>query len=222
MGNNKLFKLTLLISLLFHAAILFPMPKFQKKEKADTAFLNYLALSITQPKPVEQNLHDKTNLSKPEKTKKNYRTIKSSNNKKVKKQIARKSEPSEKVEIAKPVKEKKQEDVEQPRLPKKKEQDLSKDKFYITYYKLINEILRDAVIYPSDFSEGEIALTFILNADGSLVNVDVLQDTSYNNNSLRETAKQIVKNAAPFPPFPKELRQNQLSFNVVFCFRERS
>ena len=110
---------------------------------------------------------------------------------------------------------------ESPELPKK-EEDLSKDKYYISYYRLINELLRDSVIYPEDFSEGEIGLTFVLNSDGSLVNVDILQDTSYNNNSLRETAKQIVKNAAPFPPFPKELCQSQLTFNVVFCFRERS
>ncbi|MBU1086162.1 MAG: TonB family protein [Candidatus Omnitrophica bacterium] len=225
-NNNKIFKITLLVSLCLHALILFPMPKFQKKkpEVIEPVFFNYLAVNIPQPKNNIKDLN-KANIHQKQRkkiAKKTYRTIKS--NKKTQKpasKIEENPEPLANTPAVEPEPKKEILTKQSPVLPKKDE-DLSKDKYYISYYRLINELLRDSVIYPDDFSEGEIALTFVLNADGSLVNVDVLQDTSYNNNSLRETAKQIVKNASPFPPFPKELRQNQLTFNVVFCFRERS
>ena len=229
-NNEKIFRITLLVSLVLHALILFPIPKNKKQENSDPAFLNYLALNISQPKTKDVPVNRKTNIENPINDiaeKKTYRTIRSTkkNRKSANRElndakdelIVPETLPEKEVEIKE-----KQLVKKEPVLPKVDNQDLSKDKFYISYYRLINEILRDAVIYPEDFSEGEIALTFILNADGSLVNVDVLQDTSYKNNSLRETAKQIVKNAAPFPPFPKELRHDQLTFNVVFCFRERS
>ncbi len=226
-NNNKIFRITLIISLVLHALILFPMPKFQKKkpEVIEPAFFNYLAVNIPQPKASLVKDLNKSNIQ-PQKrkkiAKKTYRTIKS--NKKTRKTANKIKEKIEKVEEIPTIEPEKKREIitkKSPKLPKK-EEELSKDKYYISYYRLINELLRDSVIYPEDFSEGEIALTFVLNSDGSLVNVDVLQDTSYNNNSLSETAKLIVKNAAPFPPFPNKLRQNQLTFNVVFCFRERS
>ncbi|MBU1043249.1 MAG: TonB family protein [Candidatus Omnitrophica bacterium] len=225
-NNNKIFKITLLVSLILHGLILFPLPKFQKKQPAviEPVFFNYLAVNIPQQKTNDIKNLNKSNIEQKKRqiAKKTYRTIKS--NKKTQNpvnEIEEKPEQIVKTPVVKPEPKKEIITKESPVLPKK-EEDLSKDKYYISYYRLINELLRDAVIYPDDFSEGEIALTFILNADGSLVNVDVLQDTSYNNNSLSETAKQIVKSASPFPPFPKELRQDQLTFNVVFCFRERS
>ena len=93
---------------------------------------------------------------------------------------------------------------------------------YINYYRLINEQLRQAVIKPQWFEEGEITLTFVVNADGSLSSVTVLPERSSQNDDLRQTAMQIVRNASPFPPFPQELRKIELTFNVVICFRERT
>ena len=100
--------------------------------------------------------------------------------------------------------------------------DLFKNKSYISYYKLINEQLRQSVIYPSHFSEGEIGLSFVLGSDGKLKNVQVINSTSKESEILKETAMQIVKRASPFPPFPKNLQQTQLTFNIVFCFKENS
>jgi TonB family protein len=225
--NNKIFQITLLVSLVLHALILFPIPKFKQKESQviDPVFFNYLAVNIPQPKNIEVKELNKAAIQQEKQNKivkKTYRTIKS--NKKIQKIVNPLEQRPEIVEnIPIPDSAPQQEILTKtnPILPKK-EEELSKDKYYISYYRLINELLRDSVIYPDDFSEGEIGLTFVLNSDGSLENIDIMQDTSYNNNSLRETAKQIVKNASPFPPFPKELCQKQLTFNVVFCFRERS
>lgn len=225
--KNNIFKIALLVSLVLHALILFPIPKFQKNQKQiiEPVFFNYLAVNIPQPKINEIKDLNKADIAQEKKNKivkKTYRTIKS--NKKVQKLInpvEEKPEIVENIPIIDPQPKKEILTKTNPVLPKK-EEDLNKDKYYISYYRLINELLRDSVIYPNDFSEGEIGLTFVLNSDGSLENIDIMQDTSYNNNSLRETAKLIVKNASPFPPFPKELSQKQLTFNVVFCFRERS
>ncbi len=100
-------------------------------------------------------------------------------------------------------------------------QELFKDKTYISYYKIINEKLRQAIVYPQSFSEGEIAVIFVVSRNGNLENVEIVQDISTNNMFLRQTALEIVKNAAPFPPFPEDLNQAQLTFNIIFCFRER-
>ena len=78
------------------------------------------------------------------------------------------------------------------------------------------------MIYPSHFSEGEIGLSFILDSDGGLKDVKVIKTTAAESEVLKETAMQIVKRAAPFPPFPKNLQQTQLTFNIVFCFKESS
>ncbi|MFH1062389.1 MAG: TonB family protein [Candidatus Omnitrophota bacterium] len=226
-NKNNIFKITLLVSLVLHALILFPMPKFEKKQNPviEPVYFNYLAVNIPQHNTNDIKELNKSNIQQEKNkkiAKKTYRTIKSNKSiQKTNNKIKERPEVAEKTPIIEPELKKEILTKSNPVLPKK-EEELSKDKYYISYYRLINELLRDSVIYPNDFSEGEIALTFVLNSDGSLENVDVMQDTSYRNNSLRETAKQIVKNASPFPPFPKELRQKQLTFNVVFCFRERS
>ena len=103
-----------------------------------------------------------------------------------------------------------------------KENDLKKDKTYLSYYKLINRQLQESVIYPSNFTDGEVEVSFVLNADGSLRGLEVIDQTSESSYSLRETALQIVRNASPFPPFPESLQKQQLTFNVVICFRSNS
>ena len=100
--------------------------------------------------------------------------------------------------------------------------DKEKEKCFINYYKLINEQLRQSIIYPQYFTDGEISVSFVLSCDGNLMSVEIMPEISTNNTVLRETALQIVKNASPFPPFPDSLQKKQLTFNVVIYFRERS
>ena len=102
------------------------------------------------------------------------------------------------------------------------EQSLEYEAFYNHYFEVISRQLRQSIVYPRYFSEGEIAVKFVLSSDGNLKSIEVIQDTSSNNSSLRETAMKIVKKASPFPPFPKDLRKSQLTFNIVICFREKS
>ena len=84
----------------------------------------------------------------------------------------KKNEPAELKKIKEKAK-KNQEIITRNKDLKKKE--FVKNKSYISYYKLINAQLRLSIIYPPLFSEGEIALSFVLASDGKLTNVEFLQ-----------------------------------------------
>ncbi len=218
--NNRVFETTFFISLIVHAIILLPMPTFtpamSKPEISPT--LMYMALQV--PPQLKNIAND---LPKP------GRIMPQTEQKKIpapetaKKEIL-KTETA--VPLPAPVKSADAVPKPEPKpIVTTKEttaSDLSKDKTYISYYRLINEQLRQSAICPEIFSEGEIEVSFVLSADGQLRSVEVLPDSSCPDFSLRETALQIVKRASPFPPFPMNLQQSQLTFNVVICFRERS
>ncbi|MBI4846386.1 MAG: TonB family protein [Candidatus Omnitrophica bacterium] len=95
------------------------------------------------------------------------------------------------------------------------------DKEIQNYFQIVNEQLRYSLVYPRYFSEGEIALSFVLNSSGLLESVNILSEDGADS-YLREAAMQIVQNAAPFPPFPPDLKKSRLTFNVVICFREHN
>lgn len=100
--------------------------------------------------------------------------------------------------------------------------DAAQSGMYTNYYKIINDQLQRAALSPADFAEGQITLSFVVMADGSLVSVDVVPDSSTPDSTLQQTAVQIVRDASPFPPFPRDLRKIDLTFNVVICFREQT
>ncbi len=224
--KSNLFKITFLISLAIHAVFFLPMPELKKQQPKEAAQLNfnYLTIKTTAPKKTARFKHKKINVKNklvsahknikgktvqpPANTKRDFR----------KAVLKKKQQKNKNNEIVK-LKQKKQILTKPEELKRK---DLSKNKSYISYYKLINEQLRQAVIYPPHFSEGEIALSFVLGSDGNLKNVEVMQTACLADEILKETAMNIVKRASPFPPFPKNLHQKQLTFNIVFCFRESS
>ncbi len=225
--NNRMFHTTFFISLIVHAVILFPMPTFTaalSKPEISPAMM-YLALQV--PPAVKNFNHE---LRKPEKAAPLSEQKKVASRKELlpaqpdKNSLKTGNSPA--VPVPAPEK-----STELPQKPESKpvittkettSNDLSKDKTYISYYRLINEQLRQCAICPVNFSEGEIEVSFVLTADGQLRSVEVLSNTSCPDNFLRETALQIVKRASPFPPFPTNIQQAQLTFNVVICFRERS
>ena len=225
-STSKLFKFTFLFSLLVHAVFFLPIPEIKKPKQTQDKQPQLSYLSIKEPvkkktavfkhkkiKPEHKKLLEAKKLTEtlPENSLISKDVIKTSVP-----EIKRSAEKSK--EIVK-LNEKQQILTRKAELEKK---DLSKNKSYISYYKLINEQLRQSVIYPSHFSEGEIGLSFILDSDGGLKDVKVIKTTAAESEVLKETAMQIVKRAAPFPPFPKNLQQTQLTFNIVFCFKESS
>ena len=90
---------------------------------------------------------------------------------------------------------------------------------YLNYYQLVREKIRRAAYQNYSSNEtGEVYITFIISNDGYLKDVRLVEEKSSANYLLREIALSSVKNASPFPRFPKDLDYPRLSFNVVISF----
>lgn len=94
-------------------------------------------------------------------------------------------------------------------------------KDYINYYQLIREKIRDRLKahYRNYFAEGEVNLEFILSADGRLRDVRIDTGSSTADRTLHEMAARSVRDASPFPAFPKALALPQMSFNLQVSFK---
>jgi TonB family protein len=90
---------------------------------------------------------------------------------------------------------------------------------YISYYQVVREKIRRSAYQNYSRSDmGEVFLSFIISNDGYLRGVRLVEEKSSPSSYLRETALGSIKQASPFPAFPKVLDYPQLSFNVVISF----
>jgi len=97
--------------------------------------------------------------------------------------------------------------------------DKSNNPTYISYYQIVREKIRRAAYQNYTRTEtGEVYLTFIISSNGFIRDSRIEDDKSSNSAYLREIALRSVKDASPFPNFPKDLDYPQLSFNVVVSF----
>jgi hypothetical protein len=94
---------------------------------------------------------------------------------------------------------------------------------YINYYQLIREKVRREVKdrYTSYNKDGEVALNFILNSDGTLASHDIDADKSTRDEELVHIASVSLVSAAPFQQFPKGLSVSRMSFSLVIEFRKK-
>jgi outer membrane biosynthesis protein TonB len=100
------------------------------------------------------------------------------------------------------------------------EKEMKKNPAYMNYYRLIREKIRSNAYhnYNSD-RKGEILIGFLVNKDGSLSYVSLIPE-SVSNKTLREIALKSVKESAPFPAFPPELKKySQLRFSISIYFK---
>jgi len=90
---------------------------------------------------------------------------------------------------------------------------------YVSYYQFVREKIRKAAYQNYSRSEtGVVYLAFIISSNGILRDVRLIEEKSSVNYYLRETALRSIRDASPFPIFPKELDYPQLSFNVIISF----
>jgi TonB family protein len=68
------------------------------------------------------------------------------------------------------------------------------------------------------YAYGEVLLSFVLNSNGKLTLINIIDERSCNNEELRKIAKESIEKASPFDPFPPDLEFKELSFSVVFSF----
>lgn len=91
---------------------------------------------------------------------------------------------------------------------------------YANYYSLVRARIKQRAYFNySDNYIGEVYLTFVLTNDGALKEVQILENRTTAQQFLRTIGLKSVKEAAPFPSFPKELNYPELTFNVVISFQ---
>jgi len=94
-----------------------------------------------------------------------------------------------------------------------------KNPSYISYYQLVREkIRRSAYQNYAHNQTGEVYLSFIISSDGYVRDVRLLEAKSDAGDYLKKVAIRSVRDASPFPNFPKELDYPQLSFNIIISF----
>jgi outer membrane biosynthesis protein TonB len=101
--------------------------------------------------------------------------------------------------------------------------DLAMDKIdnpsYTSYYQIVREKIRRAAYHNYTRTEtGEIYLSFVIASDGTLKDTRFMEERSSTNYFLKQISLKSIREAAPFPAFPKELDYPQLSFNVIISF----
>ena len=68
------------------------------------------------------------------------------------------------------------------------------------------------------FQNGDVYLTFVLQSDGQLKQIKIIDSKTHANEYLRSVGLRSIKESNPFPAFPKDLSYPELSFNVVISF----
>ncbi len=90
---------------------------------------------------------------------------------------------------------------------------------YLNYYDLVREKIKErAYMNYSKLDAGDVYLTFVLLSDGTLKQIRLIEEKSSTNDYLKNIGLRSIKEASPFPAFPKDLNYPELSFNVVISF----
>ncbi len=90
---------------------------------------------------------------------------------------------------------------------------------YISYYQIVREKIKRAAYQNYTGREvGEVTISFVISDDGYLKELRLIEDKSSPSTYLKEIALRSLKDASPFPNFPKELNYPRLSFNLAITF----
>jgi TonB family protein len=90
---------------------------------------------------------------------------------------------------------------------------------YISYYQIVREKIRRSAYQNYTHNEtGDVYVSFIISNDGYIRDVRLVEEKTTANDYLKNVALRSVRDASPFPNFPKELDYPQLSFNIIISF----
>ncbi|MFN4182173.1 MAG: energy transducer TonB [bacterium] len=88
------------------------------------------------------------------------------------------------------------------------------------YQKLVREKIESCKEYPLQARklalEGTVEVRFVLTREGKVKEVEIVKSSGFL--LLDNAGKRAVERAAPFPPFPPEIRESTLSFSLSFRF----
>lgn len=225
MDSNRVFHTAIITSIILHSALLVTHPQFsliKKLRREDPIKINYVQEALVVAKELEQQritipkheLNAQNALKSIEKTQL-PQPLKNRQDPMGKNPAFAPQPPAIKPLSIKPdiiaVKKK----ISLPPLDMEKMNNPS----YISYYQLVREKIRRSAYQNYTRTEtGEIYMTFVISQAGALLDVKLVTERSTPSYYLRETALRSIRDAVPFPQFPKELNYPQLSFNVIISF----
>lgn len=94
---------------------------------------------------------------------------------------------------------------------------------YLNYYQQVRSRIRDQAYQNyTEYESGEVYLTFVLQNDGTLKQLKLIEEKTSANSQLRQIGMKSIKDSNPFPSFPADLKYPELSFNVVISFEVKA
>ena len=92
----------------------------------------------------------------------------------------------------------------------------------VSYYKYVREEIRRFLKkhYTQEYEEGDVMVSFALNQGGEVVSLSIINNRSSDNADLRNLSYRGIQDVSPFRPFPKNLSQKQISFNLTVVFKK--
>ncbi len=231
MRSNRIFRITFAISLLTHGAILLQAPSFNpfspapKKQKIEVRYIkeNPRARSLAK---ASSKLDLQTPLPKPEPflkldskvvtgTKVPPPYVEQDNSSKTEKLLPNRMLGFPKPTFAAPQLTAIKKKISLPPIEMAKINNPS----YINYYQIVREKIRRSAYQNYTHNEtGEVYVSFIISCDGYIKDARLVEERTTAGDYLKNIALRSVKNASPFPDFPKELDYLQLSFNIIISF----
>jgi protein TonB len=203
MTGNKAFRIALLISITAHSSLFMPWARLDtlfksvEKPKPQHIEVNYLEIRVTPKKKMAEEVIQKA-LEEPLG------------------ETATKQHPP----MPQPVALKEPAVTAAPNL-KLEEGSTKLTGAYLDYYNAIREKIKATLLsLYRPAHEGEVYLEFTLDPDGSLVRANIMDEKSSSYKELRNVTLKGLKKASPFPPFPDEVEEPQIDFNVLVSFRK--
>lgn len=99
--------------------------------------------------------------------------------------------------------------------------DPQKSRIFIDYFGRVKQRINQEVKsrYPSEEgAQGVVSLVFILNANGELKKVVVVEKETSARSELKALAVEALRRSAPFAVFPKNLNAPEIAFNLKIYF----
>jgi len=212
MIKDNLFKRSLCISIFIHFAILIPWGGSSLRTK-------FKENSTSSPILVAYEIKDKNVIehNQPEKTDKK---VKKEDSKQTEKKVVAKPEETPNSEVASVRKNLYQ--VEENQIVSLSENVNAETipESVLNYYNAVREEIKKKAFYykPRFKGRGAVTVLFGISSDGILQSIMIDENNSAKYEVLRNAAFKSVKYAAPFPPFPEELKNDAITCSITIEF----
>lgn len=235
MLTDKYFRIALLISVFTHGAVLSPLPgfRFDRPSRSELRQVEIIYYQIKEnPKPL-QKITEAVGQLKPTREVGNEAKAAVEAPEEGNGAFANKEESTQKLEEPKAdakveVKEVKPERLEVAKvkvldenIPEPKDLSREEKPIFLDYFQAIREKIRRSTSYPPgarrNLIEGSTYLSFVLSNKGKLKEVTVKKSSG--NRLLDQSTIQSIRDACPFPPFPKALKTPHLRLSVQISYQ---